>query len=647
MKKLIASLLLTICAAANASDLDSRFGKVSREELEMTSYAPDTSAVAVYLYSEESTELVVQPSSFTNYRKVRRRIKVLKDEGKSYADFEIPYNRKADEHVSGIKLTTFNLVDGKVKATRMSSKYIFDEQITEGLYSVKFTAPEVSVGSVVEVEYTFESEEFWIFPEIHLQKMIPVVNGLVTVTYPSIFQYQKFQRGYNQVQYVQQKENISAGGVYYEAVRDIYEYKYMPAYRSEDYCWCSSFYSDVLVYELKQVPLPNGMKQTYNTQWEDIDKSFAESEMFRTMMQKKPYLKKELDALQLEGMSDEQKIAEVRAMVIDKVAWNEYVGFGVDIPEAIKRGTGSDSDINCLVGQSLRYLGFRVCPVVLREKDEGLLIPFNISITSYTKMLLQISGADKTWYVDASDPDGYLNVLPPNCLVDQARVLDEDGKGSWVSLDNLCKNKDYTVVEGSVSPDGTFTFTSTMDMVNSEAYAFRSLMDGEKDEEKRLEILEGLMGAELDSAGFEGLDGWSPQIKVKASGSAFFDSADGTIYINPFVRRFHDIHSFEKEHRTFPVEFEYPESVTYIVTIHLPEGYEVVELPQNTGVMMSSLGSQLRTFYAAGDPQTVTLNYQYRRNALYCEASEYADLRSYWRAVSDVYNDRIVIRKIQ
>ena len=187
MKKLIASLLLTICAAANASDLDSRFGKVSREELEMTSYAPDTSAVAVYLYSEESTELVVQPSSFTNYRKVRRRIKVLKDEGKSYADFEIPY----------IKLTTFNLVDGKVKATRMSSKYIFDEQITEGLYSVKFTAPEVSVGSVVEVEYTFESEEFWIFPEIHLQKMIPVVNGLVTVTYPSIFQYQKFQRGYN------------------------------------------------------------------------------------------------------------------------------------------------------------------------------------------------------------------------------------------------------------------------------------------------------------------------------------------------------------------------------------------------------------------------------------------------------------------
>ena len=197
MKKLIASLLLTICAAANASDLDSRFGKVSREELEMTSYAPDTSAVAVYLYSEESTELVVQPSSFTNYRKVRRRIKVLKDEGKSYADFEIPYNRKADKHVSGIKLTTFNLVDGKVKATRMSSKYIFDEQITEGLYSVKFTAPEVSVGSVVEVEYTFESEEFWIFPEIHLQKMIPVVNGLVTVTYPSIFQYQKFQRGYN------------------------------------------------------------------------------------------------------------------------------------------------------------------------------------------------------------------------------------------------------------------------------------------------------------------------------------------------------------------------------------------------------------------------------------------------------------------
>ena len=648
MKRLLTLSLILISAISYAFDINPKFGSVSMDELTMDSYAKDTSAVAVYLYSNETIETDIEPSGFTTYTIVRRRIKVLKDEGKSFADFSITWNKKDGEHVKGIKVTTYNIVNGKVKATKMSRKYIFEQNVTGGLYSTKFSAQDVMVGSVIEVEYSTESPDFWSFPDIHLQKSIPIISGQANVIYPEYFRYQKYQRGTNKAVYDHKIETKILGQIVYREVIDSYTMTDMPASATEsDHCWCPPFYADAVVYELNSINFPGVLNKTFNKDWSKVDEAFAETEMFASMMRKVPLLKSELDALapDLKDASDEKVISAVRDLVRSKIAWNNERSFKVDIPEALKKGTGNDSEMNCLLGSSLAYLGYIVSPTMLLQKNHGVLISFHISTNSFSKMILQIRKGSKTWYMDASDPYGALNCLSPICLVEEARVVHKGAPGAWANLSKLVRSMEYVSVDGTVGEDGEFTYNISQDMTNHDAWTFRKLFGKDRDEEKRVELLESVLGSEIEEIEFTGLDEWVSTVSFKAKASRMFESYDGTIYINPFIRAFQEAGAFEATERTLPVEFDFPESVTYNVTIHIPEGYEIVEMPKNTYAVMKVIDSFVRTSYTAINDQTIRVSYQYKLNNVTCLVDDYSNLRDYWLILSNVYKDRIVIRK--
>ena len=68
-----------------------KYGKPSEEELAMTTYAPDTSATAVVLYSKCEVRYDLLANNFRILYNYEVKIKVLKSEGASYADIRIPY----------------------------------------------------------------------------------------------------------------------------------------------------------------------------------------------------------------------------------------------------------------------------------------------------------------------------------------------------------------------------------------------------------------------------------------------------------------------------------------------------------------------------------------------------------------------------
>ena len=79
-----------ICA--QTIPVNKRFGKVSKEELELSEYAPDTSAVALVLYEKQySTVDMNATGAFALTTKTHMRIKILKEEGLDWGDFEMIY----------------------------------------------------------------------------------------------------------------------------------------------------------------------------------------------------------------------------------------------------------------------------------------------------------------------------------------------------------------------------------------------------------------------------------------------------------------------------------------------------------------------------------------------------------------------------
>jgi Domain of Unknown Function with PDB structure (DUF3857) len=134
------------------------FQPVSAEELKMTSEPKAAGAPAIILFREVDRD----DRGLTAHEDVYFRIKILTEEGRKYADIEIPFFKEQSKivniHARTIK-PDGTIVDFNGKA--------FDKSIVKarGLkYMAKtFTMPDVQMGSVLEYYYTEDLAEYLIF----------------------------------------------------------------------------------------------------------------------------------------------------------------------------------------------------------------------------------------------------------------------------------------------------------------------------------------------------------------------------------------------------------------------------------------------------------------------------------------------------
>jgi uncharacterized protein DUF3857 len=134
------------------------FQQIPPDELKMTAEPQAPGAPAIILYRQIDRDDTGRDSHQDDYI----RIKILTEEGRKYADVEIPFF-KGDENINGIKARTIR-PDGTV--VNFDGK-IFDKTIlkAKGLkYLAKtFTLPDVEVGSIIEYYYTHSYSEDRLF----------------------------------------------------------------------------------------------------------------------------------------------------------------------------------------------------------------------------------------------------------------------------------------------------------------------------------------------------------------------------------------------------------------------------------------------------------------------------------------------------
>src|SRR5206468_372282 len=134
------------------------FQPVSPDELNMTAEAKALGAPAIILFRQVDRD----DRGRTAHEDVYFRIKILAEEGRKYADIEIPFYKDqgtiVNLHARSIR------PDGSI--TDFSGK-AFDKSIAKarGLkYMAKtFTLPDVQVGSILEYFYTEDLSEHYVF----------------------------------------------------------------------------------------------------------------------------------------------------------------------------------------------------------------------------------------------------------------------------------------------------------------------------------------------------------------------------------------------------------------------------------------------------------------------------------------------------
>ena len=650
---ILAMILISADVFAQTIEINKRFGKVSKEEVEMKEYPADTSASAIMLYENTLVSIDFDASGgFKLNTKKHQRIKILKEDGLDWGDVEMIYyySNILRDNISGIDVVTYNLVDGKVVETKMPGKYIFRDDYTEDYKKLSFSAQEVRVGSVIEIRYAVNSNIYWEIDEIYFQKTIPVNISECTVRLPEMFEFNKKQLGFNPVKYEYAAEtgslSLGAGSTYTYTVNvDKYSATEIPAFKMEPYVYNADQYYTALHYDIKTLTIPGSVYENFTVNWADVDNSYLDSDMMRRFRAQCQF-KDEMAALALEG-SDVEKIAAVVDFVKGKVQWNrDYDILPQIISQAVKAQSGSNADINCIIAGCLREAGYAVEPVMVKFRSSGLLLDFQPEMHPYDTFILKVDAPDgKSYYLDGGASGGYVNILNPLMLVERGRILRPDGRSEWVDLTKLGRSGTIMNVRAKVTPEGLLVGSVDARFSGQDSYREKASYNSFDDEDGYIEDIENDNLIEVIEFEAADMKKYSSSASYNYTYEDELTESGDRIYINPFVTRFHSKDSFKSIKREYPIDFPYAYMVNYMFTLDIPEGYMVEQLPENALVKLQGLDATLKLLASERGP-AIMISFSYTQNKMTGLASDYESIREFWQYMNDVYESMIVLKKI-
>jgi len=659
---------LTVSAQQN---VNMKFGKPTKEEMEMTVYSPDPDAEAVVLCRLTDVEYTVQTSSFLVDYREKCRIKVLKPGGTRFAKVVVPYQMNmsvgnnitglrtsfmtipmdrvsgnssfqeqdgpmsegifgtdGDEMVEDIKATAFNQEGGKVVKTSLKKSDIVKTKIDNQNYLVEFTVPNVKVGTVIEYEYNIHSQLFWELRDWYAQCEIPVVYAKLDMNIPNYLIFNIEDHGIQRLTYT-----CTVGSLKYKVESDplanpmsvntnhyVYIGRDLIGMPKDDYVWNAQDHCAGITAELKQYRL-RGMNQLdYAKTWEQIDAMILDSDDLGLHLNDHSPLANELKESKIEEIADLRKrVIEVYKLVMSKVKWNgKYELSPAPTSETLKKGEGTNADINLLLIQSLHDAGLNAAPVMLRTRDLGLL-PYNFpSIRKLSTFLVGVimpSGGNV--YLDASSKNAYLNVLPEVMLVERARLVQKGNRSQWVNLQKLQRSQKSTIINATLTPDGKLSGKQTTRYEGLDAAQYRTKA---------------------------GLDEFAPEATEEVEFTLQGTVNDGKISVCPFKNPPLESNPFNASKRLMPVEFPCIRTERIVINITLPEGYTMESKPQSTIVSTPDKGLDGR-YVTSESEGKAHVEYLFNVNSLSHSEKNYSDLRQIFEMFINYGKTPLIFKK--
>ncbi|MDX1542991.1 MAG: DUF3857 domain-containing protein [Christiangramia sp.] len=645
-----------------------KFGKISKEELKSKQHSIEKDAGAAILYKNQRIFYDFnQHTGFELITEVHERIKIYNKEGFDWATKEISiFTGKSDENIQKIKAVTYNLIDGKIEEVKLDKDDIHVEQKNKFRKVTKFTMPSIAEGSVIEIEYRIVSPYLTQIDPTPLQYTIPMDKLDLKVTIPEFFVFsvynnikapfyvnvERSMEGFNRsvsetvrsgVKVV--KHTRRTGTIDFNQNVYLVNQENIPSLKTEPHVDHLQNYAAYLNWELQFTKFPNSSIENYSQTWEDVAKSIYNDVGIKTELDRTGFFDEEVDAL-LGGVSDPiQKTAKIFQFVKEKVKWNGYLGFVPDegIRNAYKEGMGNTADINLLLAAMLRYAKVNANPVLLSTPDNG--IPLFPTRNGFNYLITAVELPEGIILLDATDPTAGMNQLPKRARNWQGRVIRNEGSSAWVNVFPLNISETSNRMNVELTPE----------VISGLAYEeFNGLYAKKYREDNSSktpqDIHEGLSGrypnveiADFKLKNFESVGSDINQnYKFKISNG--MEVIGDKIYVKPLFYETLNENPFKADERIYPVYFDFPFRKKHLINIMVPEGYDVVSVPESIIVKLGEDGGEFK--------YTVLLNGRYLRIDSQVEMSraiftheEYEILKNFYNKIVEKQNETIVLEK--
>lgn len=674
MKTLCIIALSIVLASTSAFALEKniKMGKPSTEELSLTTYEEDPDAEAICLYHGVSIEFVLSDQGLKAAYNYKNRIKILKPEGVDWGNVEIIYYKSTKninkEVVKGIKGTSYNLENGKVVKSKLNSDLKSDEMLDNNSHIYKFSLPNVKVGTVIEYEYKIESDFFHLIRDWYAQKSIPVRYADFSITVPEFLKFSKMVSGIYPIEHkfssTKYTINTPDGQGLFNADLEEYWAENLPKMVKEDYIHNINDYKSRIIYDLQMLCFPGQNTQNFNNSWTNVDKMLLEDDKFGDLFKMKnpmPELGVFLNVSEIkEKKADKdgtytlidlnshptakEKVEVLRNALRQKIKWNGNYGiYGMTTKQILKEPSVNAAALNFALMAFLRDAGIPAVPVVLSRRSHGRISSAHAEIGALNAVALQVWDGDKAFYVDAADTDFPVGTLPPDYLVDYARVV-SPVNSEWVDISKCCKANVMQLVDAKLDDEGNLSGMLMRRHKGILCGVSRNIYNNKKDSITFVEKLASKLDCEITD--YRIVD---PASNPEAyTDSIFFTrqvDADGeSIYINPYL--FVDMKSpFKTATRELPIECDCMISERHSIKIHIPEGFVAEGCPKPLSLRLED-GKTSCKIATEVTPTEINISISYNRDTMFYDTDTFQNLRSFWTTLEDCCNSIIVLKKV-
>lgn len=652
MKYLLCLFFLAASSLTFAQDVPYSFGQTTYRELNQSVYDRDTTADGVIL--KEWGHSYVE--SFNNFNLIHRyyvKIKILKTNGLERANITIPLYRNNNkvEILRNVRASSFTMVNGSMKETKLATKDIFTEDYENGSLK-KFTIPNVNVGSVIEYEYELETPFFTMnFKPWEFQAPIPKVVSEYWATIPANYRYNISLRGFLKLTKDEseiKKGCFSVGGGVADCVRYRWTMENVPAFVEEEYMTSKKNFISAIKFELIQIEYFDGRKDRVTKEWKDADQELRIHEGFGSQLRKGKDVVDDKLAKSVADAADSLSAAkEVFEAIRLHFRWNEEQRFVSDgIKKAYEKGIGSSADINLALVAAYKHLGFNSEPVILSTRSNGLPTELFPVLTDFNYVIAFVNVGGQTYLLDATDDFLPFGVLPERCLNGKGRVMARKGS-YWYEITPRDKSRQLTSLNVTLSKDGELKGDVTMTYTGyraaekrSKIYSF-STVDEYIAQRKNSSHNGAISEFEIVNL----TDRSKPLVERFTIEFEPVNTSGGTFLFNPFLLEKIVRNPFRSQERLYPVDFGVPLDETVIVNVQLPDGITLDEVPDRVGIALPNSGGRY-IFDVRQNGSTLAVNSSLAINRTVFSSEEYHYLKELFNRMISVNRMELVLKKL-
>ncbi len=664
---IVSGFIFLLLTTGHAQDkFPIKFGKITPQDFTITTGSLDTSADAVVVADLGISTFEGNPKGwFTLEFKHSKRIRILKRTGFEAGNITIPLYVSGTnvEKVTGLHATTYTLEGGKVVETKLESKSVFTDKISKYRIDEKFTFPALKEGAILEYSYTQESPFLFNLQPWEFQGEYPCLWSEYQAEIPHFFKYVTLAQGFLPFQVdttdTRQKNFImmdlagNAGrGERSPLIDDVVTHRWVmkniPAMKEEAFTTTIDNYVSKVEFQLAGYDFPRTPYKDEMGTWGSFTAGLLKSEDFGADLGKNnSWLDDEMKTVVKNATNNLEKAQKIFAYVRDNFTCTSHGSLGLSNPikTVFKNRNGNEADLNLLLTAMLIHEKIGADPVILSTRAHGFTHPLYPLESRFNYVISRVTLDSSFYYLDASEPWLGFGKLPTRCYNGYARVLNQDQPSAdYLSADSMTEGK-TTLVLISNDEKGALQGRLQCTPGFEEASSLRQAMK-DRGQQEFLKKLQTSYSGEAVVSNME-LDSLKLPDQPLALAYNFKltpDTSSDLYYFNPMMAEGLKENPFKAAQRVYPVEMPSAKDETYTLTMDIPAGYVVDELPKSAKVLFND-DEGFFEYLIVKDDRQVQMRSRIKLKKANFKPEDYGTLRDFYGFVVKKESEQIVFKK--